>query len=217
MDPGADPAMGMGMGMEGMDDEELPILAGAARPWLSTTGILALLTVFLITLVGIIIFSFYLYFLQAKLECPECKAADVAKFTKKKATTTTTSTEPALRQVLRRGKMSRQQRRHYQEHYRLRRLRSLLLMRLSPYYRARLHSWLWRWLRLQAALRLRILHRSRRRPVRLLRHRRPRRRLYFKGSWSSIRLRRKRPNWRSKRKWRSRLRRSQTLLPRPSQ
>ncbi|KAL3200479.1 hypothetical protein MRX96_043386 [Rhipicephalus microplus] len=56
---------GIGMGMDGMDDyDDMPIMAGASRPWLSTTAILVLLSVFLISLVGIILFSLYLYFLQ---------------------------------------------------------------------------------------------------------------------------------------------------------
>ncbi|KAL1480852.1 hypothetical protein MTO96_050693, partial [Rhipicephalus appendiculatus] len=61
----ADPGMGMGMGMDGMDDDDdMPIMAGASRPWLSTTAILVLFSVFLISLVGIILFCLYLYFLQ---------------------------------------------------------------------------------------------------------------------------------------------------------
>lgn len=130
----------------------MPIMAGASRPWLSTTGILALLSVFLITLVGIILFSLYLYFLQAKLECPDCKVADVATLKKKKLTTTTTSTESILRQVEapeeeQRTRLLRARRRRRQRlRMRNRRRRRLLRIwrRLRPYYQARLYAWMWR-------------------------------------------------------------------------
>ncbi|KAL1448148.1 hypothetical protein MTO96_044140 [Rhipicephalus appendiculatus] len=144
----ADPGMGMGMGMDGMDDDDdMPIMAGASRPWLSTTAILVLFSVFLISLVGIILFCLYLYFLQAKLECPTCKVADVATLKKKKLTTTTTSTESILRQVevpeddepTARPRTRRRRRRN-----RRRRRLSRIGRRLRPYYQARLYASLWR-------------------------------------------------------------------------
>lgn len=149
----ADPGMGMGMGMDGMDDDDdMPIMAGASRPWLSTTAILVLLSVFLISLVGIIMFSLYLYFLQAKLECPNCKVVDVATLKKKKLTTTTTSTESILRQVevpeddeptvwLR---TRRRRRRRLRRRNRRRRRLSRVWRRLRPYYQARFYASLWR-------------------------------------------------------------------------
>ncbi|XP_065287775.1 uncharacterized protein [Dermacentor albipictus] len=198
--------VGMGMGLEGMDDDEMPIMAGASRPWLSTTGILALLSVFLITLVGIILFSLYLYFLQAKLECPDCKVADVATLKKKKLTTTTTSTESILRQIVAPeeevpARLLWMRLRRQRLRMRKRRRRRLLRIwrRLRPYYQARLYAWLWRSLsaemRQKRQLRARTsLVASRSRLVggrQRLPLRGSRRRLHWKGMWRNRRRRRR--------------------------
>ncbi|XP_075740416.1 uncharacterized protein LOC142786682 [Rhipicephalus microplus] len=177
----ADP--GLGMGMDGMDDyDDMPIMAGASRPWLSTTAILVLLSVFLISLVGIILFSLYLYFLQAKLECPSCKVVDVATLKKKKLTTTTTSTESILRQVEvpeddeptgRLRTRRRQRRRPLRQRNRRRRRLSRIWRSLRPYYQARLYASLWRLLDAEMReqrlrlLRTSHLRRDNRRPKRL--------------------------------------------------